>query len=297
MKTVLHSISYAGLWRNQAFLPLKDFLVKAATLGYDAVEITCKRPHAGVLDLTTAIRKEIRDIIKENKLECAAMAAYTNFSAGAGSAFIPINEMQLIYINEIIKLADEWDCRLIRIFTGYEEKNMSYFSQWEMCVKAIRECCRLAGPYGIKIGIQNHHDIALDAETLAVFINEVGEPNCVAMYDPWSLDVQGLNPLTNIEKIYPKMVYTTLADYKPLLRSHHRPGFGYERDMPVMRACAMGDGIIDNAGFLDGIFKLGYDGYVAYEMCADLEGGGHLENLDYCAKRFLDFRQIKEKLK
>ena len=128
MKTVLHSISYAGLWRNQAFLPLKDFLGKAATLGYDAVEITAKRPHAGALDMTPAVRKEIRSILKENKLECAAMAAYTDFCLGAGAAFIPINEMQLIYINEIIKLADEWDCRLIRIFTGYENKNVPYFS-------------------------------------------------------------------------------------------------------------------------------------------------------------------------
>ena len=164
-----------------------------------------------------------------------------------------------------------------------------------MCLKQIRECCRLAAPYGIKIGIQNHHDIAVDAETLAVFLDEVGESNCVAMYDPWSLSVQGLNPLTNIEKILPKMVYSTLADYKRILRSHHKGGFGYEQDMPAFRACAMGDGIIDNAGFLDGIFKLGYDGYIAYELCADLEGGGSLENLDRCAKRFLDFRQIKEK--
>ena len=44
MKPVLHSISYAGLWRGQAALSLEDFLRRAAGLGFAGVEITAKRP-------------------------------------------------------------------------------------------------------------------------------------------------------------------------------------------------------------------------------------------------------------
>jgi len=290
MKTVLHSISYAGLWRNQAFLPLKDFISHAASLGYDGVEIVCKRPHAGILEMTHEAVKEIHSALKEHNIECASMAAYTDFCSGFGNGLIPIVEMQLIYIREIIKLAHEWDCGLVRIFTGYENVKSPYFAQWNACVEAVRECCRIAAPYGIKIGIQNHHDIALDAESLAVFIDEVGYDNCVAMYDPWSPSVQGYDPIPGLKKIYHKMAYTTFADYKAILRSHYYPPLtNYEKDLPMMRACVMGEGTINNKAFLEALLSLGYDGYVAYELCSDLEGGGKLENLDLCAKKFLDF--------
>ena len=45
MKIALHSVSYGGVWKGQAVLSLKDFICKAADLGYDGVEIIGKRPH------------------------------------------------------------------------------------------------------------------------------------------------------------------------------------------------------------------------------------------------------------
>src|SRR3954465_14307291 len=48
---VLHSVSYSGSW-GQQFLPLDDFIGKAADLGYDGVMLMAKRPHLSVLDWT-----------------------------------------------------------------------------------------------------------------------------------------------------------------------------------------------------------------------------------------------------
>ena len=47
--------------------------------------------------------------------------------------------------------------------------------------------------------------------------------------------------------------------------------------------------MIDYAAFFEGLRHVGYQGHVAYEMCAMLEGGGSLENLDRTARRFLEF--------
>ena len=47
--------------------------------------------------------------------------------------------------------------------------------------------------------------------------------------------------------------------------------------------------MIDYAAFFEGLRHVGYQGHVAYEMCAVLEGGGSLENLDRTARRFLEF--------
>jgi len=56
----------------------------------------------------------------------------------------------------------------------------------------------------------------------------------------------------------------------------------------------MGDGDLDNAEFLRGLREGGFDGTVAYEMCSPLRGGGSIENLDHCARRFLEWMTKQE---
>ncbi len=51
----------------------------------------------------------------------------------------------------------------------------------------------------------------------------------------------------------------------------------------------MGEGIIDYKTFFAVLQRHGYDGCVAYEMCSELTGGGSIENLDACARKFLTY--------
>jgi sugar phosphate isomerase/epimerase len=51
----------------------------------------------------------------------------------------------------------------------------------------------------------------------------------------------------------------------------------------------MGEGFIDYGGFFRALREAGFQGYVAYEMCSYLRGGGGEENLDRCARKFLDY--------
>jgi sugar phosphate isomerase/epimerase len=53
----------------------------------------------------------------------------------------------------------------------------------------------------------------------------------------------------------------------------------------------MGDGIIDYRTFFNALREIGYQGYLVYEMCSVLEGGGSIQNLDSTAKKFLDYVQ------
>jgi sugar phosphate isomerase/epimerase len=63
----------------------------------------------------------------------------------------------------------------------------------------------------------------------------------------------------------------------------------YAREQDVVRAVPMGTGCIDYRTFLDALRETGYTGYVAYEMCEVLEGGGSEENLDRCARVFVEW--------
>ncbi len=57
----------------------------------------------------------------------------------------------------------------------------------------------------------------------------------------------------------------------------------------LVRAVPMGEGFIDYHAFFRGLREGGFNGWVNYEMCSPLRGGGDEKNVDACARRFLDY--------
>jgi sugar phosphate isomerase/epimerase len=51
----------------------------------------------------------------------------------------------------------------------------------------------------------------------------------------------------------------------------------------------MGEGIIDYGTFFGALKEIGYQGWLVYEMCEVLDGGGSIANLDATAKKFLNY--------
>jgi sugar phosphate isomerase/epimerase len=88
----------------------------------------------------------------------------------------------------------------------------------------------------------------------------------------------------------PFIVNTIVADYirQPRFNYEHQLT-NYLRQEDVLRAVPMGEGIIDYQTFLTALRDIGYRGYIAYEMCEVLDGGGSIENLDRTAKKFLEY--------
>jgi len=290
MKTALHSVSYAGVWPGQARLSLDDFLQRARALGFDAVMLMAKRPHLSPLDHDRAARRRLRDRLTSLKLEVACLAGYTDFCMGADRPDIPAREMQVLYVRELCQLAADLDCRLVRIFTGFEQAGASLEQQWQWCVGALQECARHAAGLGVTVGVQNHHDIAGHWESLLDLLADVGEPNCKAMFDAWAPALHGDDIVAAARRIAPHMVHTTVADYVRRPRFRYQPPLvNYRREGDAVRAVPMGEGFIDYRGFFAALREAGYRGYVAYEMCSPLRGGGGEENLDRCARRFLEY--------
>ncbi|MGH2371501.1 MAG: sugar phosphate isomerase/epimerase family protein, partial [Chloroflexota bacterium] len=88
----------------------------------------------------------------------------------------------------------------------------------------------------------------------------------------------------------PYTAHTTVADYVRRPRYSYQPGLtNYTPETDVVRAVPMGEGFIDYPAFFDGLGAGGYpdDGWVAYEMCSPLAGGGSETNLDRGARRFV----------
>jgi len=300
MKLSLFSVSYAGLW-GQAALSPEEFLPKAKSLGYDAVELMGKRPHLSPLDVTPERADALAAHARQLGLDVACVAAYTNFTAGLESAEVPFIDIQVQYVESLARLAARLSCPLIRVFTGYDpgclprvshpREGTDFGKLWRMCVDAIRACCDCVAvrENGITLGIQNHHDIAVHTDAFLELLADIDRPNCRAMFDAWSPALRGEDLYASAKKAAPFTVYTTAADYVTLPRYRYQPDLvNYlPADPPLVRAVPFGEGIIDYPAFFRGLRDGGYAGPVAYEMCSPLRGGGSMDNLDSCARRFL----------
>ncbi len=293
VKTCLHSVGYMGIWRGHAKLTVDEFLVKAKELGYDGVMLVAKRPHVSPHDYDEEARKSLKARIEELGLELVCLAGYTDFTAGVDKPGIPNVEIQAAYVGEVAKLARDLGTNMVRIFTGYEREGVAYDKQYGMVVEGLKLAGKEAAKYGVTLAVQNHHDIALHHDTMYWLLNEVNLPNVKSGWDAWSPTLEGLSSeeiQQSILKMKPFIVLTIAADYIAQPRFHYEHHLtNYIKKKPAMRAVAMGTGVIDYKTFINTLKEIGYQGYITYEMCEVLEGGGSIENLDRAAKVFLEY--------
>ncbi len=293
VKTCLHSVSYCGFWRGQAYLSVEQFLEKAKELGFDGVMLVAKRPHVSPLDYDQQARQKLRKKIEDLGLELVCLAGYTDFTAGVDKPGIPNMEIQACYVGEVAKLARDLGTDMVRIFTGYEREGIPFDKQYALVVEGLKLAGKEAAKYGVTLAVQNHHDIAIHHDTMYWLLKEVNLPNVKAGFDAWSPTLQGLTSeeiREAILKMKPYIVHTIAADYVRLPRYYYDHNLtNYFFDGDLLRAVPMGEGIIDYDMFFNTLKEIGYQGYIAYEMCEVLDGGGSIENLDKTAKKFLDY--------
>jgi sugar phosphate isomerase/epimerase len=289
-KLALHSVSYAGVWPGQAQLSVQQFMVRAAKLGYDAVMLMAKRPHLSLLEMSPAARRDVKKLADDQGIRVAVLAGYNDFAAGPDVPDVPLGEMQVYYLGELARLAADLGCSLVRVFTAFERDGVPYQTTWDRTVTGLREACRRAADFGVALGVQNHHDLAVHPDSLADLLAEVGEPNCKACFDAWAPALHGLGPAVGLKRLAPYVAHTTVADYVRRPRFRYLPALvNYSPAPDVVRAVPMGQGFIDYRSFFAALAEIGYAGYVAYEMCSPLQGGGSEANLDSCAAGFVRY--------
>jgi sugar phosphate isomerase/epimerase len=287
--TLLHTVSYAGTWGQHA-LSLEACIDKAADIGFDGVMIMAKRPHFSVLDVSPQRLGGLRDRIAKRALKHVCIAAYTNFTADSAHPDIPHLEYQIHSTAELARAGSEIGASIIRVFTGYEEPGIPFDRQWNRTAAALRELADQCAKYEVMVGVQNHHDIAADYQSLYDLVGEVNHENLRAMFDAWAPALQHVDLAAAAAKLAPVTIHTTVANYEILPRFRYVPALvNYEQLTPRTRAVGMREGFIDYATFFDALTAGGFRGTVAYEMCSLLRGGGSEENLDRHAREFIDY--------
>ncbi len=293
VKTCLHSVSYLGIWRGQTALSVDEFLLKAKELGYEGVMLVAKRPHVSPHDYDKAARARLKAKIDSLGLTLVGLAGYTDFTAGIDKPGIPNAEIQAAWVGEIAELARDLGTNMVRVFTGYERPGIPYDKQYGEVLAGLKMAGKLAAQFGVTLVVQNHHDIALHHDAMYWLLKEVNMPNVLAGWDAWSPTLEGLSKdeiRQSILKMKPYIVNTIAADYQVHPRFTYENALtNYKAEQPVMRAMPMGQGIIDYKTWFETLREIGYQGWVVYEMCEVLDGGGSIENLDKTAKIFLEY--------
>ena len=289
MDTLLFSVSYSGFWGQEA-LSLEQFVDRAADLDFDGVMLMAKRPHLSILDYGMPERGRLRAQLERRNLRRVCVAGYTNFTADLEHGEVPHREFQIQYVTALAEFARDLGGDLVRVFTGYENPAAPYGGQWKLVVEALRECARRAAPFGVTIGVQNHHDLGAAYESQYDLIREIGEPNCKAMFDAWAPALHGADLIKAAAKMAPITVHTTIANYQLRPRFQYDPAIvNYREEKPTLTAVPVDEGFIDYRAFLGALEAGGFKGTVSYEMCSPLRDGGQPEVLDRYARRFIEF--------
>ena len=293
MRSGLFSVSYAGLW-GQVYLPLESFVEKAGDLGFDAVLFMAKRPHLSPLDYSEERLNALKEALDKRGIGTIGVAAYNDFLLETPSE-IPSAEMQLSYIEACCRLSARLGGSLVRVFTGYERSSEPVIRQWNRLVELLREAGERASKYGITLALQNHHDLAVDSSAMAALLEDINHPEVKAGFDAWSPFLRGEDLYESAKRMAPYTVLSIAANYRQYKRYRYLPELvNYESIEPAMvRATSMSEGEIDYSSFLQGLKDGGYDGYLVYEMCSPLEGGGEEQNLDAKASDFIEYFRNK----
>ena len=156
-------------------------------------------------------------------------------------------EIQAAYLGEVARLARDLGTNMVRVFTGYERPGIPYDQQYATVVAGLRLAGQQAARYGVYVGGQNHHDIAISPEAMSWLLNEVNHPNVKLAWDAWSPTVLGLTPeqiRQSVLKLKPFIVHTTAAQYISVQRYRYLPDLvQYMKTEPENLEVPMGPGI------------------------------------------------------
>lgn len=286
MKFALHSVSYTSTWEGQITLGIKDVVKKAVAMGYDGIEIVAKRPHVSPLDYDKKMRAELKDYVAAQGIEIACIAGYHDFVNDPHHMNVARLEKEILWLRETIDLAADLGCPLVRVFSGFCIPGVPRLKQWQWAVQGLKEGCRYAELKGVNLALQNHSEVTINYLDVLRMVNEVGSPNLKVEIDPPYLAMTGDDYDKVVKEVGKLLVHTVASDHKEIhvpMAWYHPTMVGTDNgyfQMVRKNIVPVGQGMVDYRTFFKALIDIGYDGFVGYEVCSPIPGGGTEENID-----------------
>jgi len=303
IKVALYTISYAGLMYKGPHVPLKELIPKIKAFGSDGIEICAKRPFAFPPDLDAKARKKMGELAKSEGIEICAIAGYNNFS----SPIMEEVENELLMLREQIRLASDLGAPIVRVFGAWKgvtigpdgmgtydfsRQTWKYpgvtdIKQWQQVRSCLKEGCKWAEESGVTLALQTHGPVIQTPgyEDTLQMIKEVNSDHLKMSLDPagwWA-------------KQTPEYVRQAVKDCREyIVHSHFGGNF---KETPQGRIVQSAEDIVfsgpghrrfsevDYKIFISELKKIGYDGYLSYEVCSPVTVNGAYQGIEEVDRR------------
>jgi sugar phosphate isomerase/epimerase len=299
MKLSLDSVGYAGFFTGGESLPIEDVVKRAASFGFDGVDLLPHRPMAFPIDLSAERRKALVDLAASLEIELSAIEAVTNFMRSR-HVLTQHQDKELLFVRECCQLANDLGIKVIRIFAafigyfqpqdwflGYGTPAMhsrsievstsdDYLREWEFVREGIREAGRIAQHHGVTLALQNHPPITNNTEETIEMVEEVGLPSVQIALDLPLMAKQDDESIRQLVlRTGKRMVHSRMIGIR--FRESMGGVVGFDEVVP-------GEGRENWPAFLKACKEIGYDGFLGYEQCSPVILSGHrrgtLEEID-----------------
>lgn len=270
MKTALYTVTYNGQFYEGRPLTLEEIFERAATMGFDAVELGAKRPVASPLDLDQDRRKAVRALSASSGVEIGCIGGYSNLV----SPVLEQREAQMVMLRETVRLAHDLEAPVVRVFAGwpgvtlrdgrsyyevaksYKWHGVTWFEQWQWARESLAEAAGWGEQYGVVLALQNHKPVTNTYTDALTMVREVDSPWLKACIDAPHLDDQS-----------DAGVRAAILDTGGLEAWSHFGGFEETPEGNIYEDTGEGVISVNYPAFFRALVEIGYEGCIAYEGC------------------------------
>lgn len=282
MKFALLTVTYSGLFYSGKALSIEQQIYKAKALGFDGLAIETKRPIASPLDLGKATRIRIKEVAADQGIELCAVESMSNFCSRHSEE----RENNLAMMQQVLSLAHDLGVGMVKIFAAwpgiiddeeqiamyapYEKGN--YFKPlnpldlkvWDRAINGIREVASWAEDLGITLVLQNHAPVLRPGyEDALAMMKEVDRKNVKLCIDVPLFSERQKNEYVReaVRNCAENLLYTHYGAWNLA---------ALEDGDVVQEPAPHHGGKINYETFLEALYEIGYNGYLASEYCLPL---------------------------
>jgi protein FrlC len=229
--------------------PLDEVIRRLARIGYDGIEIGCAAPHAWPAYLSSARRKELRQLMAAENLTPVSLLPAPGGGPGCNPAS-PLPEERAFtaqHYKDVVDLAADLGAGIVLYVAGWAVYGTRRSEAFKYSLDCLTDVARHAKTRGIRIAVEptSADSNLIDTADQALELRDAcGEANVGVMFDTFHV-------------LYRQDV---AADYARIMAPHliHVHAADTDRKAP-------GDGSTDWVGFLQALKDIGYAGHVTME--------------------------------
>lgn len=240
---------------------------------------------------------EIKELSDSLDLKLVALDTYSNFM----DPVMEHREAQLVWLKELIRLADNLDIRIVKVFAGWMGTTLrdgrgaydrlyrlllpyaTDSERWNWIKDCIEEGAKWAEEYDVTLALQTHGPpVRPGYEDTLTMIKEIGSDRVKIC-----LDI-GLGCFDQFTQQSDEYIEKAVRDCRDLIiYSHFNGDFRQTANGDFIQEpydspglTKPGGSLINYEAFVRELKKIGYDGHLAYEVCGHVLVNHQLKGIE-----------------